>query len=107
DQAVLEHERAQFGAGLAMLDDCRVRGPAGALGAGLEVRARPGAQRDRLADVEGTAAAVAKHVHAGRVGQLREVQAPRQRPVPGEATGRWTAATAATTTGGQQRRRLA
>jgi hypothetical protein len=56
---------------------------------GLEVRARPRAHADRLADVDDLARRVAHHVHAGVVGQVAHVgQAPVGAAHPRRAVGR-------------------
>ena len=73
DQAVLEHERAELRARRAVVDDRRMVSPDLGRRGRREVRARAGAQRDRLADIEHLAGGVAEDVDAGRVRQRRRV----------------------------------
>ena len=100
DEAVLEHERAELRARPAMVDDRRLVGPDLGRRRRREVRARAGAQRDRLADVEDLAGGVAKEVDAGRVGQRGGVglvaldRAARRACGPPAAAGCGAAATA-------------
>ena len=78
-----------------------MRGPAGARGAGLEMRARPGAQRHRLSHVQRAARAVAEHVDAGGGGQARQVKAARHAG-PGQPPRRRAAPRAAPPAGREQ-----
>ena len=81
DEPVLQHERAELGLRRAVVDDVGLPRPRRAVGRRREVRAGARAQRDRLADVEHLARAVAKQVDAGVVGQARDV-GPRRRARP-------------------------
>ena len=87
DQPVLEHERAELGARLAVVDDRGVRRPRRAPRP-VEVRPRPRAQGHRLADVQRPAVGVAEHVHARAPPAGRQIEAGRHRAA-GQASGRW------------------
>ena len=71
DEAVLEHQRAKFRVRRLVVD---VLGLAGPLARRREVRARPGPQADRLADVQRTSVGVAEDVDAGVLRQARDVR---------------------------------
>ena len=75
DQPVLEQQRAQLGLGHLVVDVLGLGGPGRA---GREVRARPRAQVDRLADVQRPAVGVAEDVDAGLVRERRRGAAGRR-----------------------------
>ncbi len=88
DEPVFEEQRAELGVRRAMVDDRRLLGPALVRRRRREVRPRPRAQRDRLADVEDLAGRVSHDVDAGFVGHARGRRRGALRRAAGEGAAR-------------------
>ena len=87
DQPVLEHQGAELRAGGSVVDDRGVGGPRRLGRGGSEVRARPVADRDRLADVQGCPGPIAEQVYAGVARQPAEVDLGSPQTGHGAPTG--------------------